>query len=630
MADLDGDGRPEVMGSGYSIFSLDGATGALKWRVAAGKDRSIAFQRNDWRTYPGIIVADLDGDGQLEIVTGHDGGFISVYDAHGYFKPGWPKRPTTYEIFGLAAYDLDNDNRLEIVATADVRDPINTWVYEPDGTPRAGWPQWVGGDNYAYGTFNDNVAVGDVDGDGRGDIVVPSDINNIAAYHDDGRHLVANSIFRVPVWVWGMVNHWEAYSVEINGGGHCKTSEPRSQRNVGNFERGAAVIADVDGDGVAEVVSSGEVYDCAVTDRRPSLYEGIYLFNADRTRFNRGGYDWRAPPLDTGAPLSEDFDVIRNIRPNPVVVDLDGDGKREIIYPTFDGRLHAFWLDKTEHYNWPYSVYRASEGVYRFASEPVVADLNHDGHPEVIFTSWPEARSNLVGHLYILDYQGNLLHKTQLPDSWSTRPPDDWNGGLAAPTLADIDADADLEVVINTAHAGLVAYDLPGTANARVDWGTGRANYRRTGSLPLSTSRPGSLASSTKTVAPATARSGQVLTYTLRLVNSGQLLSGVRLTDVLPSALQIVGSPTATSGEWTLAAPAGCPTCTSILWHGSVPAQGTVTVRFQARVGSGVNRAQAIANVVQIDDGAGRVLERQATVVANGLRVHLPVVTRAR
>jgi hypothetical protein len=42
-----------------------------------------------------------------------------------------------------------------------------------------------------------------------------------------------------------------------------------------------------------------------------------------------------------------------------------------------------------------------------------------------------------------------------------------WNGVLAAPTLADIDGDPDLEVVLNTAHSGFAAYDLPGTANAR-------------------------------------------------------------------------------------------------------------------------------------------------------------------
>ena len=41
----------------------------------------------------------------------------------------------------------------------------------------------------------------------------------------------------------------------------------------------------------------------------------------------------------------------------------------------------------------------------------------------------------------------------------------------------------DLEVVLNTAHAGFVAYDLPGTADARVLWRTGRGNFRRNGSL---------------------------------------------------------------------------------------------------------------------------------------------------
>ena len=55
---------------------------------------------------------------------------------------------------------------------------------------------------------------------------------------------------------------------------------------------------------------------------------------------------------------------------------------------------------------------------------------------------------------------------------------------MAAPTLADIDADPDLEVVINTAHSGFVAYDLPGTAEARILWGTGRGDLQRTGLAP--------------------------------------------------------------------------------------------------------------------------------------------------
>ena len=55
---------------------------------------------------------------------------------------------------------------------------------------------------------------------------------------------------------------------------------------------------------------------------------------------------------------------------------------------------------------------------------------------------------------------------------------------MAAPTLADIDGDVDLEVVLNTAHSGIVAQDLPGTAGAHILWGTGRGNYWRDGYLP--------------------------------------------------------------------------------------------------------------------------------------------------
>lgn len=57
----------------------------------------------------------------------------------------------------------------------------------------------------------------------------------------------------------------------------------------------------------------------------------------------------------------------------------------------------------------------------------------------------------------------------------------DWNGGLAAPTLANLDGDADLEIVLLTSHSGFVAYDLPGTGSAKVLWGTGRGSYQREG-----------------------------------------------------------------------------------------------------------------------------------------------------
>ncbi len=178
--------------------------------------------------------------------------------------------------------------------------------------------------------------------------------------------------------------------------------------------------------------------------------------------------------------ISEDYNQIENAQPNPVTADLDGDGLLEILFASYDGRLHAFWLDKTEHGSWPYSVNDPGEGIHRFASEPVVADLNGDGKAEVIFASWVEKGSGLTGKLHILNYLGQPIFEVDLPYAHSG----DWNGALAAPTLADIDSDPDLEVVLNTAHSGIVVYDLPGSAGAKILWGTGRGNYQRDGFLP--------------------------------------------------------------------------------------------------------------------------------------------------
>jgi hypothetical protein len=184
--------------------------------------------------------------------------------------------------------------------------------------------------------------------------------------------------------------------------------------------------------------------------------------------------------VDTGAPLSQDYNIIESAQSNPVVVDLDGDGKKEILFASYDGRLHAFWLDKTEHGSWPYAVTRPGEGVIRFASEPVVVDLENDGKAEVIFTSWPQKGSQKTGKLHILRWDGTPMIEIDLPMAFSASR--SWNGAMAAPTLANIDDDPDLEIIINTANSGVVAYDIHGSANARVLWGTGRGNFQRDGS----------------------------------------------------------------------------------------------------------------------------------------------------
>ena len=486
VADLDGNGTMEVIASAYSIVALDGATGALRWRVRSGHDRSENpdVVKDVGRTWPGIIIADVDGNGDQEIVTAHGGGVVAVYNQDGYFEEGWPQKPINNEIRGLSVYDLDGDGSLEILATGALGSKTNAWIFEHTGTVRSGWPQLSNDTGYAWGVYNDNAAIADLDADGAGEIVIPSDVHYIAAYEANGVQIPANSIYGNKAW--GKVGVHVAHAVDLRGYANCGT-EHRP-----NFANSAATIADVNGDGTLEIIVIGNVYNCGANPYR-NLYEMPFLFNRDRTRWAGNGFDWTAIPApdNQAAPLSEDYNLIENSHPNPVAADLDGDGKLEILHPSYDGRVHAYWLDKTEHGQWPYAVNKPGEGFFRFAGEPVVADLDNNGRAEVIFASWVQKGKNATGKLHILDDQGNVLHEVDLPKAFNG----DWNGALAAPTLANIDADADLEIVLNTAHAGFVAYDLPDTANARILWGTGRGNPSRTGAIagsnaPVATPTP--------------------------------------------------------------------------------------------------------------------------------------------
>jgi uncharacterized repeat protein (TIGR01451 family) len=369
-------------------------------------------------------------------------------------------------------------------------------------------------------------------------------------------------------------------------------------------------VVDVNRDGVNEVLAIGNVHDCH-TSPYTNLYNTPYILNADRTRFQAGGFNWSTPPINTGAPLIENYNVIESVAANPVTIDLDNDGKLEILYASYDGKMHAFWLDKTEHGSWPYAVYNAAEGFYRFASEPLVADLDNNGSPEVLFASWTQKGSDQTGKLYILDNQGNPLQVVNLPAAFGSP---DWNGALAAPTLANIDADTDLELLLNTAHSGLVAYDLPGTANARIYWGTGRGNYQRTGSHLV---KP--LQASTISVAPALPQAGAILTYTISLRNSGPILPGAWLTDTLPAGLTYQGGLSATSG---IAGESGG----RITWSGSLPVGDSVVITFQAQLSASPVTPHQVVNAVQLNDGLGVALERQAAVVVSSLPLFLPVI----
>jgi uncharacterized repeat protein (TIGR01451 family) len=603
VADINHDGQPDVLWGGYTLMALNGATGAIEWNQPHSNNR----------LWPSIAVADIFGNGQLEVITGQSGGYVTVYDAGGHILPGWPQRPNSNEIRSLAVADLDGDHKQEIIV-ATTNGPANTggqhwWVYEPDGSLRPGWPRLQSSDpGYAAGAYNENIGVADLNGDGQAEIIGPSDVHYITAYHNDGSQIAVNPMFTGRQF-WSQVGTNVSQVADVRGYTNC------GQENRPNFANSAPTLADLLGNGSVQVVVVGNVYNCG-TDPYTDLYEMPFIFNADRSRWAAGGYSWVDIPTPDAhaAPLSEDYNLIENSLPNPVAADLDGNGQKEILYASYDGRVHAYWLDKTEHGHWPFQVdQHASEGFYRFASEPVVADLNGDGKAEVIFASWTAHGSNAAGKLYIVSWDGSLLESFDLPRD----PSSDYGGSLAAPTLAHLDGDPNLDVVVGTVDMGAVAYRLGNTANARLLWPTGRGGLGRTGAVLA-----GTLAGSTKSVTPLLPAPGATLTYTLRLVNPGPLLASARLTDTLPAnASLLTGTLSASSGS--LSASAG-----TIRWSGPVSATVPVTITYRMTVSGAISQPTAILNTALIDDGLGHVLTRLAAAYVNGREEWLPGIFR--
>ena len=67
VADLDGNGSMEVLAGAYSLFILNGETG----------DTIDSINTPGGRIWPGVVVADLDGDEDDEIVIAQGGGYLN-------------------------------------------------------------------------------------------------------------------------------------------------------------------------------------------------------------------------------------------------------------------------------------------------------------------------------------------------------------------------------------------------------------------------------------------------------------------------------------------------------------------------------------------------------------------------
>lgn len=296
IADLDGDGVPEIVAVrtvvAHSAFECD----AGDYRVVAWNNEgteiweSPPFQGGDFDQSTSLSVADMDGDGDPEIIAGrvilHSDGSVRGVGTHGHGSYGMVEigKMSVCEGAVSGVADLDLDGTMEVV--------VGDAIYDPDGK-----------DLWSSASAEDGmISIANLDPDPEGEFVAITH-NTVLARDTDGELL------------WG--------PVKIGTGDYDGDGQPD-----GNIAAPAG-IQDLDGDGLPEIVTA------AGSEIVALHYNGTEL--------------WRVHDLGSGR-FVQDLSGATGAS----FFDFEGDGEVEVVYidekqlVALNGRTGAlkFWSDK--------------------------------------------------------------------------------------------------------------------------------------------------------------------------------------------------------------------------------------------------------------------------------------------
>ncbi|MBN2714653.1 MAG: VCBS repeat-containing protein, partial [Deltaproteobacteria bacterium] len=435
--DLDGDGANELVAAYYSIYVFD-SNGEVLAELSDG----------DGRVYAPHVVVDLEGDGNTEIVAGN-GSAVYAYEWNKglpALKAGWPASVdgagTGPEVRGMAAGDLNGDGSIEIaVTTTETADESDggsqVWVfnangtlYQPDGISWNAWPRYnantgEGNDadrngygHHGYGSYGLNVAIGNIDDDAELEIIATYDNHHIQAFNHDGVAIDASPWFtnrgdyEGERMTWGQFIRWVDPVVEANHY-HEHTGEwPHpSWTEWAQWTQSPPSIADLDLDGKNEVIG---VPNIEMNEPYETQAWGVMVLegahgDGSRSAMRKAGFE----ELKRGdLPVLVDGWYPPSAPPAPVTVNIQGDDRPEIVVSLNDWFMYAFDADGERLWRYNYS-HRKS---IMFASEPTVADLNQDGSPEILFTTFGDPGELDSGNLVILAADGTELYDIPLPN----------------------------------------------------------------------------------------------------------------------------------------------------------------------------------------------------------------------
>jgi len=406
--DLDGDGDLEIVAlSGDSIYIWN-HNGELLPNWPIKKEVMVA-------TSP--CLADLDGDGKLEIILrGGDDKKVYIWRSDGTDYSGWPKVLDKSTLGSVTVSDIDLDGDLEIIVpTAVSSTPGFTKIYawHSNGTLVSGWPVEV------EGYSNTAPAVGDLDDDGKPEIVVASADNEdgyLYAFHSEGNNVEPYFVYKFNItgdrdWlaaiaspvigdidgdkkpeIIGVIykqndNVHNSYIAVLENDGEEKWRKD----SVSGYINDSPALGDINRDGKIDVVcSSGYASD---TKKEGILYVWNYTGNE---------------LLKVALPAGEEFTSSISL------ADIDNDGKPEILCGSFKGRLYAFNNDGSYVPGFP--LYSSLDLI---SSTPTIGDVDLDGDYEVVYTGNDQK-------VYIWDVLEFYNKKFAV---WHTYHHDNWNTG---------------------------------------------------------------------------------------------------------------------------------------------------------------------------------------------------------
>jgi hypothetical protein len=501
VVDLDHDGHKELVAAYYNLYVFDDQGNLLDSAPGNGS-----------RVYAPHVVTDLEGDGIYEIVCGQ-GQNVYAYEWVNRklrVKAGWPADTTTAgespEVRGLAAADLDGNGSIEIVATTTQTQSAenggaqvfvfaaNGHLYQPAGLSYPAWPRYnhrtgEGGDadrngagHDGYGCYGLNVGIGNIDDDAELEIIVTYDNHEIQAFKPNGVAIDAAPYYtnRLNAYLnrrmtWGQFIRWADPVVEANHY-HLHTGtwpNPGTGQEWLQWTASPPNVVDLNGDGHNEVVGvpNVEKNEPYVTQAYAIMaLEGAYG-NGSRSAMRLAG--WETLPRGDG-PIEVDGWYPPGGVPAAATVDIQGDSRPEIVVSLNDGFMYAF--DAAAQRLWRYN-YTHGKAIM-FASEATIADLNQDGSPEIVFSTFGDPDVLDSGRLVILAADGTMLHDIPLPNPGHNG---NGNGAPAAPTIADLDGDGQLEILVQTFEHGMDIFTVPGSGDNCLLWSTARGGPLRMG-----------------------------------------------------------------------------------------------------------------------------------------------------